>query len=773
MAMTGYPLHEVSAPSLPDDARRVCPLIGNDELKLVIDARGAMHDFAPQGSWPPPRIVWTGRRHNLRQDRYSSNLFEWGFLDVRLEDEDALPPVTGWRQRLHPREGYVETVIQRGQVEERTISFVHLEKNLLVIHREYVNLPADRSWHIHANYTFCHVGTEEIPFRTIWSPAEPWDAGISAETTADGLQVYHGRIALFTDQYCKAESVANRLELSMPLRADGSVTIYLSLADDLGVDPQLLHIPDGSWMSPLVREVNRENLGNAEQCKKPDATVVTVEMLDWVHQEGFAGVFATHRAAWERFWEQIPITLPEAEEQLRAVFETQLYTLRCSYSHYSLPANPFNSSWGAAYFWDERYGMEGLMACGSMEMPARILEWRRRILPFCTQMTAGRGARYVSAAVESGSMISDRNGTNFYEFPLIGVIANYLWQYCRYQGDEATLRRYYPIIRECAEFYRNWLLVELPGNNLMVVPSIDIDEGHYPVQDGPALVCGAALTLHLASVLAEKLEWDDPEQAEWKRLGEMAVLLARSIFREELLDGGPLQVRPLFYNDLEIQYLPAPAIEQDQAIRVWREQYLQAHAPVLAEENVTGEIGMLPEWSWGYLSNAHLCASCGQPERAEVNLRNSLHTMMDFGALNESATPDLTVVHHPWFTTGAGAFVRAITRMLLYPKDEEIFILPGVPASWTDLHFTMPAHGGVKVTVQVTAGRLVTVQLTAGSSEQRRVVHLPKRFLPVGFVLTQAVTVLAEDAQLITVAVQFTGCVDLLISQPVLAQPSS
>ena len=37
-------------------------------------------------------------------------------FDVRLEGEDALPPVTGWRQRLHPREGYVETIIERGVI---------------------------------------------------------------------------------------------------------------------------------------------------------------------------------------------------------------------------------------------------------------------------------------------------------------------------------------------------------------------------------------------------------------------------------------------------------------------------------------------------------------------------------------------------------------------------------------------------------------------------------------------------------------------------------
>ena len=40
-------LYEVTASSLPDDAVRINALTGNDEIKLCVDARGAMHDLIP------------------------------------------------------------------------------------------------------------------------------------------------------------------------------------------------------------------------------------------------------------------------------------------------------------------------------------------------------------------------------------------------------------------------------------------------------------------------------------------------------------------------------------------------------------------------------------------------------------------------------------------------------------------------------------------------------------------------------------------------------
>jgi hypothetical protein len=715
--------HEVRAAALPDDRRRNLPLLGNDEIKLCVDARGAMHDFDPLPSYPPPRIVWTGRRHDRRNDRYNSNLFEWGFLGVALDGEESLPAVTGWSQRLAPREGIVVSDVTRGTCVERTTSLVHLEHNLLAIHRRYEGLPAGRTWNARAVYTFCHVGTEEVPYRTTWRPRRAWSQGIAADATADGVTFTRSRIALFSDTPCEARATANRLELAFAVPDCSEFTVYLSLADDLGDDPQLLHIPDAPWMTPPVREINREALDLARTRVKPDPARVTGRLRRWVARQGFGGVLATQRAAWAKVFDGAAVRLPAAEPKLQASLDTQIYTLRCSYSRYSLPANPFNSSWGAAYFWDERYGFEGLLAAGSPEMPERILEWRRRILPFCTLMTAGRGARYVPSATESGSMIADRNVTQFTEFFQMGVFVYDAWLYCRYRDDAAVWRRYYPIIRECAEFYRHWLLVELAGDHLMVVPLTDVDEGRYPVQDGPFTAAAGALALNLAWTLGEKLGIGDDLVPEWKRLGAMALQLAK-----KANNGSGC------YLDFELDRLPVTPTLPDASAVQWRDGWHARHRPANqmdgTSSNVTGETKALPFWSWGYLQQAYLAATQGQPDRAAERLRESLNTMMDFGALNESANLDLTDVHHPWFTTGAGAYLRAVVHMLMIPGEDEIAILPGVPSSWRDLAFTVPAFGGRQVDVKVEDGQVVSLKMTADrpAPEPCRVC-IPKRFL--------------------------------------------
>ncbi len=690
---------EVAGTSLPDDALRINALTGNDEIKLCVDARGAMHDFEPsQGSWAPPRIVWTGRRHGRTIDRYNSNLFEWGFVDLRLGGEDELGEVTQWRQQLHPRQGIIETEIgHAGGVSMHAESFVHLDQNVVVFHRRYEGLPERAGgWTVKAVWTFCQVGTDEIPYRTTFAPQPAWENGIAADTTADGIVMYRQRIALLTDGPATARAVDNRLEVEAPLAADGSVTFYLVLADDLGNDPQLLDTPLDTWMSPPVREINREI--RAMPITKPDPAATVDALRAWLAEQGYAGLRSSQQAAWRRFYDGITLELPAAEEELRAILDTQLYTIRCSYSRYwGLVANPFNCSWGAGYFWDEQFPMLGLMACGDFEMPERILEYRRRTLIMATRMTGGHGARFPACATESGQHIGDRNSTNFYQFHFVGYCANYTWLYCHYMDDEATWRRYYPIIRECAEFFRKWLLIELPGNYAMIVPGIDVDESVSARDDGPAVACGAAISLHMAAELAERLQLDEPDAPEWRRLSKLASRLAKDI------GGG-------FYSEFNVAIVPEPDEPADPAIVAWRRQ---ARERCLKKQEgvehssaaVSGDPEIVSEWAWGHLNAAYVHANKSEADKALEQLRRVPPLRLDFSALCESCSPDKSRIHHPWFTTGAGAFLRSIARMLLVPDGETIRLFPGLPhGTWNDLEFRLMAHGNVEVHCVLKAG---------------------------------------------------------------------
>ena len=764
--------HEVSAERLPDDSQRICPLIGNDEIKLCVDARGVMHDFTHEwGSHPPPRITWSGRRHDRRYDRYNSNLFEWGFVDLQFAAKDELPPITGWRQRLHPRDGYVETEITRGDIVERTLSFVHLEKNLIVFRREYENLPDAVERDLRAIYTLCHVGTDELPFRVEWSPNEPFDGGITADTVADGMWKYNGRIGLFADQPAQSVAQDNRLELDVELDDTDAATIALSLADDLGDHPQVMDIAHSGWMTEPVKEVHRENQERLENWEPADYASATAEMIGALRQDGFEALFTDHRRAWNAWFSQARVELPDEEDKLRATLDSQLYTMRCCYTRWSSPANPFNTSWGAPYFWDERFPTEGLMRLGIWDMPERTTEWRRTILPFSTMMSGGRGARYVPAAVEPGSQIGDRNATQFYEFFTIGVMCNYLYEYCRYQDTEELWRRYYPIFRECAEFFRRWLLIELPGNNVMVTWLVDVNETYYPVQDGPFTTCGAARIFHAAVETAEMLGINDEQMGEWERMRDMTLRLANHLCGGGTLDrdsGVTTADNPATpYIDYELDDLPVPDMEVDEGIRDWRDEYRQRFAPEsqMEEEktNVAGESEHLPFWSWGPLQAAHSAAMQDKPEKAMEKLRRALTTLMDFGALNESAKTDLTDVHHPWFNTAAGAYVRALTRMLVYPRDEETRLLPGIPEGWNEFSFALPIYRGGTVSVEVRDGELRSIRLTETTDETvERKIRIPVRYLPQNPKFAQDVNVIEPREQDLLVSVSVKEKADVM-----------
>ncbi|MFW5802800.1 MAG: hypothetical protein ACOCWJ_02675 [Verrucomicrobiota bacterium] len=730
--------HEVAAENIPDDARRINPLIGNDEIKLCVDGRGVMHDCTHVwGSHPPARITWSGRRNDRRNDRYNSNLFEWGFLDLSLNAEDALPAVTGWRQRLHPRDGYVETEIARGDIVERTISFVHLEKNLIVFHREYKNLPANIDRTLRAKYTLCHVGTEDLPFRVRWTPNKAFVNGISADTLADGVREYRGRIALFADAAGEACAVGNRLELAAELPDSNALTVCLALADDLGDHPQLIEIPTSGWMTPPVKKIHEENLEHLNNWQPANCTAAVDAMIADIADNRFAAVFAAHRQAWNDWFAQARIELPEDETELRAAFDTQLYTMRCCYTAWSSPANPFNTSWGAPYFWDERFPTEGLMRLGITDMPERTMEWRRRILPFSTMMSGGRGARYIPSAVESGAQIADRNCTQYYEFFTIGVICNYIYEYCRIKEDEAAWRRFYPILRESAEFFRRYLLIELPGNNVMLTWLVDVNETFYPVQDGPFATCGAARIFYTALETAERLGIEEKEIPEWKRMGAMVWNLAT-----HLCGGNPERDTSVttaddpasVYVDYELDNQQTMELDIDEEIRRWRDEYRKRFVPESqmgeGKTNLAGEAKHMEFWSWGPLQKAHSAASREDAEDALHQFKHSLTTLMDFAALNESAQTDLSDVHHPWFNTAAGAYVRALTRMLVYPKDNEIILLPGIPAGWDAFSFELPVHRGGTINVEVENGRFISVVIAETQTQyETRRVHLPHRYL--------------------------------------------
>ena len=172
----------------------------------------------------------------------------------------------------------------------------------------------------------------------------------------------------------------------------------------------------------------------------------------------------------------------------------------------------------------------------------------------------------------------------------------------------------------------------------------------------------------------------------------------------------------------------------------------------------------MPFWSWGPLQQAHSASMQEDAEKAMHNLRRALTTLMDFGALNESAQTDLSDVHHPWFNTAAGAYARALTRMLVYPKDDQIMLLPGIPAGWQEFSFELPVHRGGVIKVEVQAGVFANIALTESRQQaETRMIHLPARYLADGTAFAEEVDVIQKSDEKTILRVQTAkGALELL-----------
>ncbi|MFW5914905.1 MAG: hypothetical protein ACOCTQ_00390 [Planctomycetota bacterium] len=766
-----YPQHELTDSELPDDSRRVLPLIGNDEIKLCVDGRGVMHDFTvPDDVWsgishPPPRIVWAGRRHTRRADSLNSNLFEWGFLALELLDEEQLPPVTGWRQRLHPREGLVETEIERGEMTERCESFVHLEENVVVFHREYTNLPDGIRPRVRATYTLCRDDVDEVPFHMHFSPLQPTKKGIAADTVAHGVRTYRGRVGLSADQSGSGAGGENTLEFECDLAPDGSVTIYLTFADDLGNDDQMPPVSEGDWMAPVTREVLRER--NREKVEKPDPADTTDRLQKWIEQEGYDGLRRSHVDAWGRFREKVDIRLPAEEREIRAAVETHLYNLRTTWTRWSMPPNPFNSSWGAPYFWDERFGYEGLLDAGVDDLPRRVVEWRRRILPYAVQMTSGRGARYPWVAMENGAALGDHSKTHHFSYAHLSVIANYTYCYCRRHDDPELWRRYYPILREVAEFYRWWLLVELPGNMVMVVPTCDINESDYPQQDGPFTLSGAVRVMNIAREVADRLDVEEPATDRWKELEDKALATIYELYPKDTTADGITAPKIAGFEDYDLHLLPEPDLDVDSRLAEERLKLRRKAAPPDRSRDLEWGGERPPEQKttmpWGRFMKTFQKATRWEAAEALESLRYGTELLKDFQVMPETVRLDDDGWAHPWFATAAGAYIRAINRMLAYPRGEDVTVAPGVPEEWEELSYRLPIDLAGRVEVAIKEGTIQRLVVREESGPHRRRIIIPAHLMPGKSRLTDVVKVEKQDESRTVLTLESTGETEIIV----------
>ena len=349
--------------------------------------------------------------------------------------------------------------------------------------------------------------------------------------------------------------------------------------------------------------------------------------------------------------------------------------------------------------------------------------FRFKTLNSALKVTGGKGARYPWESTESGDE-GTPPGPWMYEVHHIAVIALESWIHFLYTQSKDFLKNIaYPVIKECAEYFRLWHVYEINEEKAMIGACTDLDETVFPVKNPVYTSCGIIRTFLIAAKASEILKTDNKLRLLWRRLAE-------KLLRNLPFDGE----KYIPFHGATHQSLCSLGIlfpfevlnpEDERVRRTVFDYRKRCHSTVGWKGGSTEAYrGQNSIWNTAWLA---IClARMGEGELAYDALKRATLLTNTFGSVNEQLIDGR--VQRPWFTTGAGAYAYALNEMLVQSTLTEIKILPAIPSKWRNLSFKLRCKGNILIEVKVFDGLVKEISLESPKETSREVL-IPKNLI--------------------------------------------
>ena len=681
-----------------DKTKYACALISNGSISTQIDNLGVQKQKRYVSF--SPRITWAGRRYGPPRDA----LIPFGNFDTSLTINGKQQQPLKWIQSLNNKEAFSYNKVEYKNAFVETFAFVPMQHDMLVV-KKIITPKENAETEFNFVYNFDTHSRVKNSNRVFIDDIKSQQNEISICYTAFGYHDYKGIVSLLVntnsnttfDQQKKNATVLTKatLKANQPLE----ISYFITFADNFGK--------------------------NKNQVKKNNA------LKKIIAENGFEKIFAEHKLAWAKYWEDSYIDIPNKE--IQKTYYTGLYHQRCNATQWSLPVGIFSDShWHGRFFgWDEAFNAMALASSGKFEQSRKPSDYRQNTITKALfrankphkNMKRKNGALYMWEALEDGGEGAPSGFWIDHIFHMSNMTMA-TWRHYLYTNDRQFLKRNFDVMIESALYYIKHQIYE-KDSNYIVGKCTDLERMGSAKENPYMTSCGVIYTLEKTAEASDILGVDQDITKDFRTI-------AKSL-RKTLPHDNQKYVPYPNSKDYSIGsvggFYPYQTISPTD--KLGKNAVYEFLKNIDKGGNMYDTGKGVNAWYAGWMASA--LVNFNDTEKPAKLLDGAAKETGAFYDTFEINEPYNNVQSCPWFSTGSGNYIYAVNQMLLRPtENNEIMICTSVPESWNNISFNLPSYKGLWVKAEIKNGKLVDIQLYAkghGKKGTTQTLVVPERFV--------------------------------------------